>query len=175
VSIVYVLAVAIPAVSLEVLPYGMLGSLLAVAGTGLILAGSGASQPTLLAFAYGGLGAIIAGFLLGLALLRARHAEERRHLEVADALAANERLVGELRDAMASVRTLRGLLPLCAWCRRVRSDSGYWGALEAYISDHSDATITHGMCPDCAREHFPDAVVDDPGLPAAEPAGSDGR
>ena len=57
---------------------------------------------------------------------------------------------------MASIRTLRGMLPLCAWCRRVRSDAGYWEQIEAYISSHSDATFTHGICQDCLRKQFPD-------------------
>lgn len=54
-----------------------------------------------------------------------------------------------LEEALSSVRTLKGLLPLCAWCRKVRSDEGYWSALESYVSEHTDTTFTHGICPDC--------------------------
>ena len=166
-DLVYVFAIAMPVISFEMLPVGLLGSIVLLAGTGAILVADGSSPEVLLAFGYGAFGSLIAGWLLGRALLRARHAEEQRHQEVREALAANERLVEELREAMASVRTLTGLLPLCAWCRRVRSDSGYWEALEAYVTDHSDATITHGMCPDCARKHFPDAHLDDGAAPGA--------
>lgn len=160
-DLVYVFAIAMPVVSFELLPLGLLGSLVLVTGTGVILVVDGSTPAELLAFGYGAFGALIAGSLLGRALLRARHAEEQRHQEVRRALEANERLVGELREALANVRTLSGLLPLCAWCRRIRSDAGYWEQLEAYVTSHSDATITHGMCPDCARKHFPEASAAD--------------
>jgi PAS domain S-box-containing protein len=62
-----------------------------------------------------------------------------------------ERLIRELRAALAHVRTLRGLIPICAWCKRIRNDRGYWEQLELYIKEHSEADFTHGMCPDCAR------------------------
>ena len=66
--------------------------------------------------------------------------------------AQRERMVIELQHALAQVRTLRGLIPICAWCKRIRNGEGYWQQLEAYISDHSEADFTHGMCPDCAKE-----------------------
>jgi PAS domain S-box-containing protein len=66
--------------------------------------------------------------------------------------AERERLISELRDALAQVRTLRGLIPICAWCKKIRNDDGYWQQLEAYITNHSEAKFTHWMCPDCARE-----------------------
>jgi PAS domain S-box-containing protein len=69
-----------------------------------------------------------------------------------NAEAERERLIGELQAALADVRTLRGLIPICAWCKRIRNDDGYWEQLEAYITTRSEADFTHGMCPDCARE-----------------------
>ena len=60
-----------------------------------------------------------------------------------------EALVGELREALRNVKTLTGLLPICAWCKKIRQDDGYWKRLETYIAEHSDATLTHGICPDC--------------------------
>ena len=57
--------------------------------------------------------------------------------------------VSELQTALATVKTLSGLLPLCAWCREVRTDGGYWVQLERYISERSDARFTHGICPKC--------------------------
>lgn len=61
-----------------------------------------------------------------------------------------ERLIGELREALQTVQTLSGLLPICAWCKKVRDDQGYWTQLEAYISKHSEARFSHGICPVCA-------------------------
>ena len=55
----------------------------------------------------------------------------------------------ELRDALAHVKTLQGMLPICASCKKVRNDDGYWQQIELYVSDHSDATFSHGICPEC--------------------------
>ena len=59
-------------------------------------------------------------------------------------------LVSELQTALADVKTLSGMLPICAWCRQVRSDKGYWIQLENFVSEHSDADFSHGICPTCA-------------------------
>lgn len=67
-----------------------------------------------------------------------------------------ERLLGELQEAMASIKTLRGLLPICAACKKVRDDSGYWNRIEDYLRDRSEAEFTHGICPECARKMHPD-------------------
>lgn len=66
--------------------------------------------------------------------------------------AERERLLSELQEALASVRTLRGLLPICAWCRKVRADDGYWSELEAYVAERSHAQFSHGICPECMRQ-----------------------
>ncbi|MGD2080201.1 MAG: PAS domain-containing protein [Nitrospirota bacterium] len=55
----------------------------------------------------------------------------------------------ELQDALSKIRALKGLIPICAWCKKVRDDQGYWNLLETYIKDHSDADFTHGICPEC--------------------------
>jgi len=57
--------------------------------------------------------------------------------------------VAELEEALQNVRTLRGLLPMCAYCKRIRVDEEYWQQVEGYISEHTDATFTHGICPSC--------------------------
>ena len=57
--------------------------------------------------------------------------------------------VRELEEAIARVKTLQGLLPICSYCKRVRNDGDYWQQVESYISDHSDARFSHGICPDC--------------------------
>ena len=67
-----------------------------------------------------------------------------------------EKLILQLQDALSKVKTLKGLLPICASCRKIRNDEGYWTSVEAYILQHSDAEFTHGLCPDCARKLYPD-------------------
>src|SRR5450759_3473266 len=57
----------------------------------------------------------------------------------------------DLRRALDEVTTLRGLIPICAWCKKVRDDEGYWQQLEEFLSDRTQATFTHGMCAECAR------------------------
>ncbi len=73
-------------------------------------------------------------------------------LRVKEHLAAQARLIGELREALDQIHELKGLLPVCAWCRKIRDDDGYWLQLEQYVGQHTNARITHGICPDCARK-----------------------
>jgi len=61
-----------------------------------------------------------------------------------------------LKKAMAEVNTLRGILPICSYCKRIRDDDGHYHQMESYIHEHSDADFSHGVCPECAKEHFPD-------------------
>ena len=65
-----------------------------------------------------------------------------------------QRLITELQSAITDIKTLRGLLPICARCKKIRDDKGYWNHIEKYIQEHTDAQFTHGYCPDCARELF---------------------
>jgi PAS domain S-box-containing protein len=67
-----------------------------------------------------------------------------------------ERLIGQLQDALAEVKTLSGLLPLCSSCKRIRDDQGYWQQIEAYIRDHSEAEFSHSVCPECAKKLYPE-------------------
>lgn len=60
-----------------------------------------------------------------------------------------EKLIGELQKALENIKTLRGLIPICAWCKNIRSDEGYWMKLETYLKEHTEADFTHGMCPEC--------------------------
>lgn len=62
----------------------------------------------------------------------------------------------ELTEAMDNVKTLKGLLPICASCKNIRDDKGYWTQIENYIHTHSDAQFSHGICPDCAQKLYPD-------------------
>jgi PAS domain S-box-containing protein len=66
-----------------------------------------------------------------------------------------QQLIAELQDALNQIRTLTGLLPICAHCHKIRDDGGYWHRVEEYIERHSEAQFTHGICPDCLREIYP--------------------
>jgi PAS domain S-box-containing protein len=67
-----------------------------------------------------------------------------------------ERLILELRDALVKIKTLSGMLPICASCKKIRNDQGYWQQIESYIREHSQATFTHGVCPECAEKLYPE-------------------
>jgi len=67
-----------------------------------------------------------------------------------------EALIAQLRDALARVKTLRGLVPICASCKRIRDDQGYWRLVEEYVRDHSEAEFSHGICPACMRKLYPE-------------------
>ncbi|MFC1592200.1 hypothetical protein ACFL43_06720 [Thermodesulfobacteriota bacterium] len=66
----------------------------------------------------------------------------------------------ELQHALAKVKTLSGLLPICSNCKQIRDDQGYWNKIEIYIKDHSDADFTHSICPECAKELYPELYED---------------
>jgi PleD family two-component response regulator len=80
-------------------------------------------------------------------VVRARVAS---HLARRRAERERERLITELRAALEHVRTLEGLLPICAWCKKIRDDKGYWTGVEKYLVQRTSAQFTHGICPDCA-------------------------
>lgn len=86
----------------------------------------------------------------------------RAEADLRRALDENERTVVELRQALAEVRTLSGLLPICMYCKKIRNDEGYWDRIEQYLSEHTDAMLSHGLCPDCYRKYA------QPDLEAAE-------
>jgi PAS domain S-box-containing protein len=67
-----------------------------------------------------------------------------------------EKLLADREKALAEVRVLSGLLPICASCKKIRDDKGYWNQLESYILEHSNAAFTHGICPDCIQRLYPD-------------------
>jgi len=75
------------------------------------------------------------------------YAIERKQAEL-----EKEGLITELQDLFTQVKTLRGLLPMCAWCKRIRDEQGDWVALESYIQQNSNADVTHGICPECASK-----------------------
>jgi len=70
-----------------------------------------------------------------------------------------EELIHELQEALANVKTLRGLVPICANCKKIRDDKGYWQQVETYVRDHSEAIFSHGLCPECIKDLFPNTTV----------------
>ena len=69
--------------------------------------------------------------------------------------ADREKLIAELEKALSKIKTLHGLIPICASCKKIRDDNGYWNKLEAYIESHSNAEFSHGICPDCLKTLYP--------------------
>jgi PAS domain S-box-containing protein len=67
-----------------------------------------------------------------------------------------EALIDNLKSSLTKVRKLSGLLPICASCKKIRDDKGYWNQIEAYIRDHSEAEFSHGICPECSRKLYPE-------------------
>jgi PAS domain S-box-containing protein len=80
-----------------------------------------------------------------------------------NAEAEREKLIQELQEALAKVKTLRGLIPICASCKKIRDDQGYWKQIESYVRDHSEAEFSHGICPECMKKLYPDFVDDEEG------------
>lgn len=62
-----------------------------------------------------------------------------------------EATIEKLQKALEEIKTLRGLIPICAWCKKIRDDEGYWDELEVYLSKHSEAVFSHGLCPECSK------------------------
>ena len=69
--------------------------------------------------------------------------------------ADREKLIQKLQDALDKIKTLRGIIPICASCKKIRDDEGYWNEIESYIKKHSEADFSHGICPECARKLYP--------------------
>lgn len=71
-----------------------------------------------------------------------------------------ERLIDHLRQSLSRIKTLEGLLPICAACKKVRDDKGYWNRIEDYIHNHTQARFSHGICPDCAQRLYPELYAE---------------
>lgn len=70
--------------------------------------------------------------------------------------AEKEKLIADLQAALAHIKILSGILPICSHCKKIRNDEGYWQQLEEYLRFHTEAEFSHGICPECARQHYPD-------------------
>jgi len=78
-----------------------------------------------------------------------------------------ERLITQLQDALAEIKALRGLIPICAWCKKIRDDQGYWQQLEEYLLARSDVAFTHCICPECLAQ----AQAEEADAPSPSPLG----
>jgi sigma-B regulation protein RsbU (phosphoserine phosphatase) len=85
--------------------------------------------------------------------LLARVEVGRRMVEMQDTLADK---LEELRQALNQIKTLRGIVPICANCKKIRDDRGYWNQVEVYVRDHTEAEFSHSICPDCMKELYPE-------------------
>lgn len=81
------------------------------------------------------------------AMERIKHAEDA----LMETKREQEATIEKLQKALEEIKTLRGLIPICAWCKKIRDDEGYWDELEVYLSKHSEAVFSHGLCPECSK------------------------
>ena len=77
-----------------------------------------------------------------------------------DTIAEKDNLIRELQKALGEIKTLRGILPICIHCKKIKDDQGYWNQLESYIHSHSEADFSHGICEDCARKYYAEYDLD---------------
>lgn len=97
---------------------------------------------------------ILAALLLVLAnAVAGREIKRRRQSE-----AKQRELIDQLKNSLAEVKTLSGLIPICGWCKKVRNDTGYWQSVEHYVKARTDATFSHGICPECQKKFEADIV-----------------
>ncbi|MCK5100623.1 MAG: hypothetical protein KAR45_21110, partial [Desulfobacteraceae bacterium] len=66
----------------------------------------------------------------------------------------NEKLIEKLKQALLEIKSLKGIIPICSYCKKIRDDKGYWNKLEAYIQEHSEAEFSHSICPECSDKLY---------------------
>ncbi|BCS95670.1 hypothetical protein DSLASN_13020 [Desulfoluna limicola] len=98
----------------------------------------------------------IGGEPLGCVLWTVINITEKKKAEM-----ERDRAMAELENALAEINTLKGILPICSACKKIRDEGGGWHQLEDYISDHSDADFSHGICPDCMKTLYPECCRED--------------
>jgi hypothetical protein len=74
-----------------------------------------------------------------------------------------QKIINQLEDANSHIKTLRGILPICVYCKEIRDDKGYWNQLEQYLSEYSDVQFSHGVCEKCLNEHYPEETEENSG------------
>jgi GAF domain-containing protein len=94
------------------------------------------------------------GELAAIALRNSRNIDEKTKAEK-----EREQVIEELKAALTQVKKLSGLLPICSICKKIRDDKGYWNRIEKYLEEHSEAMLTHSLCPACIKVHYPDLDI----------------
>jgi hypothetical protein len=89
--------------------------------------------------------------ILGLMTILVGNIGQILHCKIVDLKRKND----ELQKALSEIKTLRGIIPICSYCKKVRDDSGYWDRVDIYVRNHSEADFSHSICPECVRTHFP--------------------
>jgi len=95
--------------------------------------------------------------ILGLSLIWNRRLAKEIEKRVLLEKKQNE-LIDDLHKAIAEVKTLKGIIPICSSCKKIRDDKGYWNQVEEYVRDHTEAEFSHGICPDCIVKHYPEFI-----------------
>lgn len=70
-------------------------------------------------------------------------------------------LISKLNNALEEIKTLKGIVPICSYCKKIIDDKGYWDNVEVYVSKHTEAQFSHGICPDCLKKHYPEFCEDE--------------
>jgi hypothetical protein len=70
-----------------------------------------------------------------------------------------EKLIKKLEEALKEIKALRGILPLCSFCKKIKNDKGHWEQVDVYIHEHSQADVSHSVCPECMRKHYSDLDI----------------
>ena len=118
----------------------------------ILLTGQGDHDVDIEAMNAGAMDFLVKGEIDSKSLERSiRYAMMRNHVEK-----EHEKLILELEEALERIKTLDGLLPICAHCKKIRDDSGYWNQIERYITTHSKAEFSHSICPTCTQQLYPD-------------------
>ena len=91
---------------------------------------------------------VIFGFICGRIIARLKKTEEDK-----------VKLINKLQQTLSEVKTLRGIIPICASCKNIRDDKGFWRKVESYFKKHSEVKFTHGICPDCAKKLYPNLIT----------------
>jgi Protein of unknown function (DUF3365) len=89
----------------------------------------------------------VAAAVVSLIILIASHQLSRKDQE-------QQELIKHLQNALAEIKTLQGIVPICSFCKKIRDDKGYWNQVEAYVSQHTEAKFSHGVCPECMEKHY---------------------
>jgi CheY-like chemotaxis protein len=130
----------------------------------IVLTGNDDQELAVAAVREGAQDYLVKGRIFGDLLMRSiRYAIERKIAEEAGKQVAHalREKIDELHQALEQIKTLRGILPICANCKKIRDDQGYWNQVEVYVRAHSEAEFSHGICPECARKLYHQFVRDD--------------